>query len=109
MTSYVGEQRRRVAAATTRPGTEFEFRDNQLSQLNQFLGRRKHGPADAVLRPFIPKNSGMGPESRSAAIWALGLIHEGKPEPALVSALQARLNDVFPMKPPETTRVRRTS
>jgi HEAT repeat protein len=76
--------------------------DHQLSQLNQFLGQRKYVPAEAVLRRFIPRHlipqdSGRRgdalAESRAAAIWALGLIDKGKPIPALVTALDERLND----------------
>src|SRR6185312_4461913 len=69
--------------------------DHVLSQLNQFVGEQKYRPADALLRQFIAKRTpgGMGPESRAAAIWALGLIHEGKPVDALATELETRLND----------------
>jgi hypothetical protein len=91
-----------------RPGPNYEFFDHQLAQLNQFLGRRKYAPADAVLREFIPKMLNLAyPESRAAAVWALGPIHEGKADPALAGALVARLNDVFPNKPPDSDLVRR--
>jgi HEAT repeat protein len=85
-----------------------EANDHVLSQLNQFLGQRKYRPADPVLRPFIPKPGrglSMGPESRAAAIWALGMIHEGKSDVELVSALEARLNDIGSI-PPEFWQVR---
>jgi HEAT repeat protein len=83
--------------------------DHQLSQLNQFLGQQKYEPADALLRQFIPHR--MGPaidESRAAAVWALGLIHEGKTDPALARDLETRLNDVLSI-PPEDNRVRQMS
>jgi HEAT repeat protein len=83
--------------------------DHQLSQLNQFLGRRKYEMADAVLRRFIPRrpdNSWL--ESRSAAIWALGMIHDGKQDAALAKLLEERLNDVG-SRPPEDPRVRTMS
>src|SRR5579859_4984324 len=32
----------------------------------------------------------LGPESRAAAIWALGLIHKGKPDANLAAALERR-------------------
>jgi HEAT repeat protein len=90
-----------------RKGASFEMIDHQLSQLNQFLGDQKYGPADEVLRRFIPRsNMRLGPESRAAAVWALGLLHEGKEVPALVGPLQQRLNDTRSM-PPEYTEVRR--
>jgi HEAT repeat protein len=81
--------------------------DHQLSQLNQFLGNARYGPADAALRKYIPRMvKGSGPaEARAAAIWALGLIHEGKADPDLVDAVEGRLNDVAP-PPPEDFRVR---
>ena len=47
-------------------------------------------------------------ESRAAAIWALGLIHEGKNDPVLAKALEARLNDIRSI-PGEDNRVRRMS
>jgi hypothetical protein len=45
-------------------------------------------------------------EARAAAIWALGLIHEGKTDPELATALETRLNDVPPGGAPEDPRVR---
>src|SRR5258708_29683517 len=44
-------------------------------------------------------------ESRAAATWALGLLHEGKAVPDLVSALGGRLNDGRSL-PPESQKVR---
>jgi hypothetical protein len=80
--------------------------NDQLSQLNQLLGEQKYGPADAVLRQFIPRRGGNSwPEARAAAIWALGMIHEGKPDAALAADLEKRLNDTRTM-PPESEQVR---
>jgi HEAT repeat protein len=79
--------------------------DHQLSQLNQLLGRQRYAPADELLRRFIPRNPALGYESRAAAVWALGLLHEGKPNPALAAACEARLNDMA-SRPPEDYRVR---
>jgi hypothetical protein len=79
--------------------------DFQLSQLNQFLGQQKYEAADAVLRAFVPKRTGVS-EARAAAIWTLGLFHEGKADAALTPALEARLNDTTSI-PPEDFRVRR--
>src|SRR5262249_12900323 len=48
-----------------------------------------------------------GLETRAASIWALGLIHEGKPDPPLVKELEARLNDTpHAFHPGEDARVR---
>jgi hypothetical protein len=85
-----------------------EANDHVLSQLNQFFGQQKYRPADPVLRPFIPKPGrglNMGPESRAAAIWALGMILEGKTDDALASDLEGRLNDISSI-PPEYPQVR---
>jgi HEAT repeat protein len=83
--------------------------DHELSQLNQFLGRQKYSPAEPVLRRFIPQpgmTMPLGHEARAAAIWALGIIHEGKAVPDLVAALEDRLNHVAMPIPPEDRRVR---
>jgi HEAT repeat protein len=84
--------------------------DYQLSQLNQFLGQEKYLPAGPVLVRFIQRRESrpIGPESRAAAIWALGLIHEGKRQERIVDQLEARVNDVGNggMLPPEDIRVR---
>src|SRR5262249_37226283 len=62
-----------------RTGLRLEYFDNQLSQLNQFLGQQKYLRADTVLRDFVPKRPGVvGAESRAAAVWALGLFHDGQ-------------------------------
>jgi hypothetical protein len=84
-------------------------RDHQRSQLLQFLGLRKHGAADDLLRKFIPRRDhGSWAESRAAAIWALGMVHEKKNDHALATDLVVRLNDVASF-PPEDSRVRRMS
>jgi HEAT repeat protein len=88
------------------PRVSIEVRDHTLSQLHQFIGRQKYRPAEATLRRFIPKLAfGFSGECRAAAIWALGLILEGKTDDALASAVEARLNDVGSI-PPEDFRVR---
>ncbi|MBI1915568.1 MAG: hypothetical protein HYS12_12670 [Planctomycetes bacterium] len=85
-----------------------EVLDHQLSQLNQFLGQQKHARADKLLRDFIPRpgNESGGPESRAAAIWALGLIHEGKTDSELAGQLKGRLN-AGTASPQELPQVRR--
>ncbi|HKA07434.1 MAG TPA: hypothetical protein VKD71_09270, partial [Gemmataceae bacterium] len=87
--------------------------DVQLSHLAQFLGQGRYRPADAVLRRLIPPSIGQnvnpaGHETRAAAIWALGYIHEGKPVPELSQALFGRLTAVGPIDL-EDIRVRRMS
>ena len=83
--------------------------EHRLSQLNQFMGQQKYRAADAVLRQFIPKRmDGILAEARAAAVWSLGLIHEGEGDAGLASALEARLLDTAG-PPPEDARVRRMS
>ena len=67
--------------------------DLQVAQLAQSLGRARYGPAAPVLARFVPKQWNIGPESRAAAIWALGLIHEKAPPAPLVQQLIGRLTD----------------
>src|SRR5262249_17946098 len=80
--------------------------DLKLSQLNQFLGQQKYQPAEATLRKFVPHVPTQPlPESRGAAIWALGQIREGKPDVALAKELEARITDTRSI-PPEEAQVR---
>jgi HEAT repeat protein len=79
--------------------------EHTLCQLNQLLGQRKYRPADAVLREFVPKNPRLGTEARAAAVWALGLIHDGETIDDLATALAQRLEDLGSI-PPEFTQVR---
>jgi HEAT repeat protein len=74
--------------------------DAQLTQLVQFLGAAKHKPADTELRSLFPRflQSGkppvfnpVGPETRAAALWALGRLHAGNPAAELVGPIEERL------------------
>src|SRR5262245_7118109 len=67
--------------------------DAEVSQLAQSLGRARHAAAAPVLVRFVPKQFNIGPESRAAAIWALGLIYETAPPDRLVEGLIDRLTD----------------
>jgi hypothetical protein len=79
--------------------------DWQVAFLAQALGQARYRPADALLRRFIPRNVGQpGGESRAAAAWALGYIHEGKGPPELVQALIGRMKELRAM-PPEDGRI----
>jgi HEAT repeat protein len=81
--------------------------DHQISQLNQFIGQQKYQAADSLLRQQLPPRGQQPPlpESRAAAVWALGILHEGKPDPALAKILEERLND-YRSIPPEFPQVR---
>ena len=110
---HVEARQKYLRANADRPDATFVPSDHQLCQLNQLLGRAKYRPADAALRAFVPRmERPMGPavcqESRAAAIWALGLLHEGEPVAELAAALEGRLNDVSSL-PREDMRVCRMS
>ncbi|NLF71601.1 MAG: hypothetical protein GX575_21425 [Candidatus Anammoximicrobium sp.] len=81
--------------------------DYQLAHLFEFFGQQKYAAAEPFLRTFIPKDLSI-PQARSAAIWALGHCHENRPVAELVTALQARLNDVDTLMP-EDELIRRFS
>jgi hypothetical protein len=87
---------------------QLETIDLQLSQIAQYLGQGRYRPADDVLRRAIPPNSPLGPETRAAAAWALGLLHEGDPVPAIARVLAGRIRAVMPFDV-EDGRVRRMS
>jgi hypothetical protein len=70
-----------------------EMIDRQVAQLAQSLGRARYGPAAPMLAQFVPKEWNIGPKSRAAAIWALGLIHQKAPPARLVQELIGRLTD----------------
>ena len=79
----------------------------QLSQIFQHFGEVRYAPADPLLRSFVPKMMGLD-ETRSAAVWALGKIHEGKATPDLATLLTERLSDMS-APPPEADPVRAMS
>jgi hypothetical protein len=89
--------------------------DRQLSHLVQFFGQARYREADAALRALVPRFvrpglppgfTPVGPEARAAAIWALGFLHEGKPDGPLVTLVEGRLtgDGIFG---PDDPRVRR--
>jgi hypothetical protein len=109
---YVQAEVSRVLAAEMLPSRKDVapvMVDHQLSQLNQLLGQQKDAAADDVLRPFIPhRMDRQMDECRAAAMWAFGMIHEGKAVPDLAAALEGRLNDAGGgMLFPENSWVRR--
>lgn len=74
--------------------------DTQLTQLVQLLGALNYGAADAELRLLFPRflQAGMppvfnpvGPETRAAAIWALGRLHADDPVADLAGPIEERL------------------
>jgi HEAT repeat protein len=109
ITDYVRDRQRKLRAGADHPDFKFTLYDRQLSQLNQLLGQQKYAPADPVLREFIPRmekpmKMAVCQESRAAAVWALGRLHDGKADPDLVVAVEDRLNDAMSL-PREDVRV----
>jgi HEAT repeat protein len=87
---------------------QYAIVEHELSQLLQFIGMQRYTQADALLRTFIPRASRGHPapmEARAAAIWSLGMLHEGKNPPDLAALLVERLTDTA-SRPPEDFRVR---
>ena len=74
-------------------------RDRELAQLLQLLGKLRHQPAQKVMERFVPKKSGFWTESRAAAVWAIGLLHEDKPDERLAKEFVGRLSDLDPNNP----------
>jgi HEAT repeat protein len=86
----------------------FESIGRETSQLFMAIGQQKYLPAHDLLVRYLPKRSGYHPIARGAALYALGKIHEGTPQPDLVEKFQARLGDNNPLDP-EAAEVRRFS
>jgi HEAT repeat protein len=88
----VTEQARTVGYSSIHVG-------RQLCHLIEAFGQMNHKPSDPLLREYIPKGSPFGLEPRAAAIWTLGHLHAGKPDPKLATLFAGRLSDVNPMDP----------
>jgi HEAT repeat protein len=100
---FVSRQNKKLLTFKPTPNrATLEAIDRQLSQLVQFLGQARYRPSDLLLQTILPRNlqgGGRNPveiESRSAAAWALGMIHEGDPDSTVVRLLEARLVDNKP-------------
>jgi hypothetical protein len=82
-----------------------EIADSQSQHLNEQLGLMKYPAAEASFRrlipPMDPNRQLNDPLTRATAIWALGLIHEDKPNPELTALLMGRLNMIYDMFNPE--------
>jgi hypothetical protein len=77
------------------PERTVQATDEQLSQLVQLLGQGRYKPADAAFRKLIPPGTA-GVETRAAAVWALGVIHEGRTKLGFERQVEARFNAVMP-------------
>jgi HEAT repeat protein len=111
---------RKATLATVRAGS-FSLppgRDQEVAQLVEFLAQARYRPAEPLFREMVPRilprvptsvATPPGPNARAAAVWGLGLLHEGTAVPDLVTAFQARLNDVPSPAGSEDDRVRRAA
>jgi HEAT repeat protein len=86
-------------------GHESPLIDGQHSQLFQAFGQLRYKEAEPLMRKFVPKNFSLGMQARSAAIWALGYLHENNAPEDLANQLVDRLSDIASMMP-EVTPVR---
>jgi HEAT repeat protein len=76
----------------------------QAQQLHQLFGILRYREADPLLREYVPKAQ-IDTRARSAAFWALGLIHENERNCDLAPVFAERLADVTSL-PPESGVVR---
>jgi len=93
----------------------FQDRYERINHLIQALARVHHTPADPFLRGFLPKPRMRGPTEapdlavtsqsplRAAAVWTLGYLHAGKPDPGLATVLRQRVRDVDENNPESNT------
>jgi HEAT repeat protein len=77
-----------------------------LSHLFQAFGVTKFAPAEPLLLKFVPRRYDLGPQSRAAACWALGLLHVNDPQPELAQLLGQRVADSGDIPVPEPVEVR---
>ncbi len=90
----------------SRARTKITTADNVcFTYLFEAFGQAKYSAADPVLRAFVKDGSGRQPLSRSAAIWALGHIHEGDPPDDLVGQFSGRLSAAAGYPPTEAAEV----
>ena len=106
MLNHAQRQYDRIRNKDTAPHVS-QLIDGQHSQLFQAFGQLRFTDAEPLMRKFVPKNFSLGNESRAAACWALGYLHENRATPDLTQQFVGRLSDVESMMP-EVEPVRRT-
>ena len=79
--------------------------DLQVAHLFEACGQIRAKDAEAIMMEYVPKDLVMGEQSRSAAVWALGKIHQGVVNESLGVKLMERINDPS-MLPPESNRLK---
>ncbi|MFO1095805.1 MAG: phycocyanin alpha phycocyanobilin lyase [Planctomycetaceae bacterium] len=81
--------------------------DEQVAHLFEACGRMQAQDAEPLMREYIPRDDTRTMDlSRSAAIWALGRLHEGTLDAALAGDLISRVMDTGD-RPPECPVVKR--
>ncbi len=86
-----------AAQKNVAPANEADSR--YAAETAQTLGVWYVSESDPILRRLIPKHHPAYPIARASAIWALGWLHENKPEEKLVGLLIDRINDLNPLDP----------
>jgi HEAT repeat protein len=71
----------------------------QIILLFEALGVLKAADAMPVLMEYVPKQQLLGERTRGAAIWAIGVIHEGTRSPAIEEAFSERIQDFNDLTP----------
>ncbi|WP_373649779.1 HEAT repeat domain-containing protein [Schlesneria sp. DSM 10557] len=82
--------------------------DQQVAHLLEACGKMQVKQAERDMIGYIPKVGAMGERSRGAAIWALGKLHTGTPDPTVAELLIDRVNDEGTM-PPEFILIKQLS
>ena len=95
-----------ASESSGRNGTQIRLEDACLGHLFEAFGKAEYLPAKALLLQYVSKRSEKGESSRSAAVWALGLMHatDSKDE-SIVAALLDRATDTT-TRPEEYEEVR---
>lgn len=70
-----------------------------MSQLFMAFGQMRYQEADGLARKYVVRDFSLGLNSRAAAAWSIGLLHEGKSDDDLERILLSRLHDVKSMEP----------
>lgn len=103
-TDAVLEEAMKTAQATTQRLIRRETIDasemNRAAFLFQAFGRNRYEPAAKMLEAYVPKEDhGMRITTRTAAIWALGRIHENSNDETLAERFAERMLDNTPNDP----------
>jgi HEAT repeat protein len=82
--------------AAGRAASAQDTQSQHLAEAIRVLGADEALP---LLRKYVPKSMTVHPDSRAAAIWTIGHLLAGKPDPDLTTELSERLADVMSLMP----------